>query len=43
MTASGWINPFPIVVATLHPKAEPATKLKNAAHTTAWDGPAARE
>src|SRR2546425_11955034 len=31
-------TPLPTVVATWTPKPNAATKLKNAAHTTAWSG-----
>ena len=37
-TAAGCTTPLPTVAATLTPKPNAATKLKNAAHTTACSG-----
>src|SRR5437762_10914422 len=37
-TRRGSTTPLPTVVATWTPKPNAATKLKNAAHTTAWSG-----
>ena len=37
-TTSGCTTPRPTVVATFTPKPKAATKLKTAAHTTAWSG-----
>src|SRR3954468_2936757 len=41
-TAERSIIPFPIVLATAVPKPNAATKLKNAAHTTACPGESTR-
>src|SRR5262245_6346785 len=39
---SGWTIPLPTVRATFTPKPKAATKLKKAAHTTAWLGVSTR-
>ncbi len=42
VTAERSIMPAPTVLATAVPKPNAATKLKNAAHSTAWPGVSTR-